>query len=132
MLSRTSLLIRLSHEDAARIRKEAASQHRTLSGYLLRVLERSIKIEMRTTQVLVDRYSQNILHTRACELIGKQNRKLHTAIQLCCAVDEAAEIRKYAARRQLSIGDFVVFSLWRFWMATSQLEQRMPDFPWSF
>ena len=132
MLSRTSLLIRLSHEDAARIRKEAASQHRTLSGYLLRVLERSIKIEMRTTQVLVDRYRQNILHTRACELIGKQNRKLHTAIQLCCAVDEAAEIRKYAARRQLSIGDFVVFSLWRFWMATSQLEQRMPDFPWSF
>jgi hypothetical protein len=42
---RTSLLIRLSHEDAVRIREEAALEYRSLSGHLLFVLDRSIWIE---------------------------------------------------------------------------------------
>ena len=117
--SRTSLLIRLSHEDAARVRKEAASEHRILSGYLLFVLERSIRSELNAAQVT--QITTDVLSRRARELIGKQNKKLHTAIQLCCTSDEAARIRQYAARRQLSISDFVVFSLRRFWMARAHL-----------
>ena len=44
-MGRTSLLIRLSHEDAARIREGASSEYRSVSGYLLYVLERSFRIE---------------------------------------------------------------------------------------
>jgi len=115
--SRTSLIVRLSLEDAARVRKEASSERRTSSGYLLYVIGRSIRIEASAIR------SRSVaLSLQARELIGPQNKKLHTAIQLSCTVDEAATIREYAAKRQLSIGDFVVFSLRRFWLARAQVE----------
>src|SRR5215475_9793888 len=116
-LARTSLLIRLSHKDAARIRKEAASEHRSLSGYLLHVLERRFSIEEKLT--LGASGPMSYLQTRTT--LGEQVKALHTAVHLRCTVDEAARIRKYAARRQLSISDFVVFSLRRRWRAMAQL-----------
>lgn len=114
---RTSLLIRLSHEDAGRIRKEAASEHRSLSGYLLNVLERSFFIE----QKVAHGASTPMLSMQARATLGAQFKQLHTAVHLRCTVEEAARIREYAARRQLSISDFVVFSLRRLWRAMAQL-----------
>jgi len=114
---RTSLLIRLSLEDAVRIRKEASSEHRSLSGYLLNVLERSFFIE----QKLAHGASARMLSIQARATLGPQFKKLHTAVHLRCAVEEAARIREYAARRQLSISDFVVFSLRRLWRAMARL-----------
>jgi len=114
---RTSLLIRLSHEDAARIHKEASSEHRSLSGYLLNVLERSIFIE----QKLAHGASAPMLSRQARAILGLQSKKLRTAVHLRCTVEQAARIREYAARRELSISDFVVFSLLRLWRAIAQL-----------
>jgi len=116
---RTSLLIRLSHEDADRIRKEASSEYRSMSGYLLSVLERSFRIEEK-----VGRFSESLLSKQARAIIGPQFKKLHTAVHLRCTVEQAVRIREYAARRQLSIGDFVVFSLRRLWIATAGLRGR--------
>ena len=117
MAFRTSLLIRLSHEDAARIRKEASSEHRSLSGYLLNVLERSFFIE----QKLAHGASAPMLSRQARGVLGPQCKRLRTAVHLRCTVEQAARIREYAARRQLSISDFVVFSLQRLWRAIAHL-----------
>jgi len=117
-MPRTSLLIRLSHEDAARIRKGAAAEYRSLSGYLLYVLARSCQIE---DKVVVGKVSGSLLAKQARATIGWQDRKNRTAIHLRCTVEQAARIREYAAKRQLSIGDFVVFSFRRLWIAVARL-----------
>ena len=114
---RTSLLIRLSHEDAARIRNEASAEHRSLSGYLLNVLERSFFVE----QKVAHGASTPMLSMQARTTLGPQVKKLHTAVHLRCTVEEATRIREHAARRQLSISDFVVFSLRRLWIAVARL-----------
>src|SRR5499425_1677096 len=72
----TSLLVRLSHEDAARIRKEASSEHRSLSGYLLNVLERSFSIE----QKVAHGASAPMLSMQARATLDAQFKKLHTAV----------------------------------------------------
>ena len=120
---RTSLLVRLPHEDAARIRKEAQSEHRSLSGYLLNVLERSFFIK----QKVAHGASAPMLSMQARATLGTQFKKLHTAVHLRCMVEEAARIREYAARRQLSISDFVVFSLRRLWRSYSAITWRLKD-----
>ena len=116
-MPRTSLLIRLSHEDAVRIRAEAFSEYRSLSGYLLHVLERSFSIEQR----VVREASESLLSEQARAVVGPQYKKHHTAVHLRCTVEQAAKIRKYAAKRQLSISDFVIFSLRRLWIAVGKL-----------
>ena len=119
-MPRTSLLIRLSHEDAARIRAEASSEYRSVSGYLLHVLDLSFRIEER----VVREASESLLSKQARAIVGPQDKKLHTAVHLRCTVEQAAGIREHAARRQLSIGDFVVFSLRRLWAAVERLHGR--------
>ena len=119
-MPRTSLLIRLSREDAARIREEASYEYRSLSGYLLHVLESSFWIEER----VVRGANKSLLSMQAREVVGAQDKKLHTAVHLRCTVEQAARVREHAARRQLSISDFVVFSLRRLWVAVERLHGR--------
>ena len=116
-MPRTSLLIRLSREDAARIRREASSEYRSLNGYLLRRLERSIQIE----ETFGTGHLKSLLAKRDPEIIGLQDKRFRTAVHLRCTVEEAAKIREYAAKRHLSISDFVVFSIQRSWRAVDQL-----------
>ena len=117
---RTSLLIRLSREDAARIHQEASSEYRSLSGYLLCKLERSISLEAKALGEASETVKA-LLSKWGLETIGPQCKRLNIAVHLRCTVEEAARIREWAARRQLSISDFVVFSLRRSWNATDQL-----------
>ncbi|HXU47820.1 MAG TPA: hypothetical protein VN727_02140 [Candidatus Binatia bacterium] len=108
---RTSLLIRCSPQDAQTIHAEALAQHRSVSGYLLNVLERSIWIEERSQVGLS--YTIKIAPPDASE--GR------TAIHLRCTVEQADGIRKAAKRRLSSISSFVVFSLRRQWRAAEQI-----------
>ena len=116
--SRTSLIVRCSREDAARIRIDASSQHRSVSGYLLYTLERSFWVEEKAS------LSQPLLSVRSRSFRAARTAKVLTAIHLRCTAEEAKEIRRYAARRNMSISDFVVFSLWRSWKATESLSPR--------
>ena len=117
-MGRTSLLIRLAPEDAARIRERAWSEYRSVSGYLLYVLQRSFRIE----ELVVRDASASLISNQARGIIGPQIKKGHTAVHLRCTVEQAAKIRKYAAKRQLSISDFVIFSLRRLWNAVEKLK----------
>jgi uncharacterized protein (DUF1778 family) len=116
---RTSLLIRLSPEDAARVRKDAECERRSVSGYLLFVLWRSIAVEQKVSHALTS--APALLSRQARALLAPQFKKLRTAIHLRCTVEEAKTIREYAARRELSISDFVAFSLKRSWNALAKL-----------
>lgn len=114
----SSLIIRCSHEDAARIRNHASSEHRSLSGYLLHVLERSLWIEDRLTRGL----TKSLLLAQAGSIkSARRKKKIRTALHLRCTAEQAEKIREYAARRHLSISDFVVFSLRRSWDAIEHL-----------
>lgn len=112
---RASVIVRCSQEDAARIRKEASSEHRSLSGYLLHVLELSFHIEDKVPAFALARQSRGI------KIYA--DKSLRTAVHLRCTSEQAARIRKYAASRGLSLSDFVVFSLRRLWEASDRLHR---------
>ena len=119
-LARTSLIVRCSQDDADRIRNQASSEHRSLSGYLLYVLERSMWIEDRLTHGL----TKSILSAQADSIKSERHKQIRTAVHLRCTVKQAEKICAYAARRHLSISDFVVLSLRRTWDASAQLHRR--------
>lgn len=109
-MPRTALLIRYSQEEAAIVHQWAAREHRTISGHLLHVLERSLAIEERFGAALTPSF------------VAEFNRKTDgdrqpatTATLLRCTSEQAARIRKAAQKRDMSISHFVVFSLHRYW-----------------
>jgi uncharacterized protein (DUF1778 family) len=107
---RTSLLLRCSPEDAARIRNQAAQEHRSVAGYLLFVLERNLAIE--------EKYHDGYTPLMVVHVQDERSvREERTAIHLRCSVEQADRIRRAAARRQLSISKFIVFALRRSWRA---------------
>ena len=116
--ARTSLIVRCSPEDAVRARNEASLEHRSLSGYLLRVLEFRINIEDKLTPM-----SDRPVVVGLARSPGRERKEARTAVHLRCTVDEATKIRQYAARRRLSISDFVVFSLRRLWSVQDHLKE---------
>lgn len=119
MTERASLIVRCSREDAARLRSEASSEHRSLSGYLIRILEHSIAVEDKFTPMS----DQRFLETQARSVLGTGHKHARTAVHLRCTADEAERIRQCAARRRLSISDFVVFSARRTWSIRDRLQK---------
>ena len=118
-MGRSSLLIRLSPEDDARIREGASSEYRSVCGYLLYALDCSFRIE----EVVVRDAVSQLISMQARAIIGPQNEKSHNVVHFRCTVEQAAKIRKYVAKRQLSITDFVIFSLRRLWIAIEKLHK---------
>ena len=112
---RTSLLIRCSPQDAQTIHAEALAQHRSVSGYLLNVLERSIWIDNKSVIGL-----PSAIIPPAPPAPPEARPKGRTAIHLRCTVEQANGIRGAAKRRLSSISSFVVFSLRRQWRAAEQ------------
>lgn len=108
---RASIIFRCSPEYAAKIRHLAALNRRTVAGYLLSILDRSLSLD--------EKY-----HDGYTPLMIAQGRDLRaplgirTAIHLRCSTEEANRIRRASARRQMSISRFIVFSLERSWRAT--------------
>lgn len=112
---RASVNVRCSQEDAKRIRKEAASEHRSLSGYLLHVLDFNFSIEDKVPVPAITLQRQSIKIY--------PDKSLRTAVHLRCTAEQAARIHKYAKRRELSLSDFVVFALRRLWKASDRLQR---------
>ncbi|HKV47261.1 MAG TPA: hypothetical protein VJN69_04165 [Candidatus Acidoferrales bacterium] len=110
-MSRTSLLVRCSQLDAQTVHAEALTQHRSVSGYLLNVLERSMWIEQRFLSGL----------TYVMKIAVPASLEARTAIHLRCTAEEADRIREAAEKREASISNFVVFSLHRQWNAAERV-----------
>lgn len=109
---RTSLLVRCSRQDAQTVHAEASASRRSVSGYLLYVLEQSIWIE--------DKFLAGAV-LQAKYLPAVEPPRSDTAIHLRCTGEEADRIRGAAKRRLISISSFVLFSLHRHWRAVQRV-----------
>ena len=119
--SGTSLLIRCSREEATKIRNEALRDHRSVSSYLLYLLERNLVIEEKYTDGPLSRFVQPL--GRDTDGLPTKDR---TAVHLRCSFDQADRIRRGAAKRQMSISSFVVFALRRSWKSIEALRNSAP------
>ena len=110
-MSRTAVLIRCGTDEARKIRYEAEHERRTVSGYVLNILERSLQVEDSLFHKIPRLETLNrVLSRRPKFAMGPR-----TAILVRCSTQEAARIRFAAKRRQLSISNFVMHALRRVW-----------------
>ena len=96
---RTAFLIRCTEAEASRIRREAESHGRTISGYVVAVLGRCIKSEQLAKADL-----------RTIEPVGTR-----TALLIRCSVLEADQVRMAVRREGMSISSFALHCLRQSW-----------------
>lgn len=114
---RAALLIRCSQQDADALRLQAQSEHRTVSGCLLNILERRLRIEEKFARGISGSFGEK----GALDSRLSRPRTNRTALLLRCSTEEADRIRAAAWKRQMSISNFVVFSLQRHWEAVETI-----------
>jgi|SRR5215469_4642704 len=113
MMQRAALLIRCITEEAVTIRHCAAVERRTVSGYVLNVLDKALKVEDSLWQQLGQSHFQDLHY-----VIASSQQRFggdRTTILIRCTRDEATRIRMAAEHRQITISAFVIHSLQRFW-----------------
>lgn len=115
--SRTALLIRCSQRDADAVRAQAFDERRTLSACLLNIIERSLWVDQQYAHGL----TESFLAKQAMEFRLAHEKGDRTTMLLRCSTDEAARIRAASRKRRMSISEFVVFSLWRYWKVIKKL-----------
>lgn len=115
---RTSFIIRCTAQDAAAIRAQAKAQHRSVSGYLLYMLERSLWVEEKFAAGLAGSTLE-----RAAPITNVPSEGAKAAIHLCCSVEELDRIQAAALRRRMSINAFILFSVRRYWRAIENVRQ---------
>lgn len=111
MKARTVLLIHCSKQQAATIRKQAAIERRTISGYVLNLVMRQVDFE----EILVAR----VARLRTLNLTSSKSTVFETGprttMLLACASDDAERIRQAAKLREVTISGFVLGALKRSW-----------------
>lgn len=115
--ARTALTVRCSQQDAKALHMQAASEHRSISGCLLNVLDRYLAME----EGLVHGLPDSLLEKKAREFRLLGPGEAGARILLRCFSDEANRIRAAAAKRQMGVSNFIVFCLRRHWQARLQL-----------
>jgi len=114
---RTALLIRCIPEDAAQIHHYAALERRTVSGYVLNVLDRTLRVEESLWQKLGQAHFLEL--NRMPDRLTARRRGHTTTILIRCSREEARRIRTAAERREITISTFVTYSLRRFWVVAA-------------
>jgi uncharacterized protein (DUF1778 family) len=109
--SRTALLIRCSPDDARSVHEHAEREHRTISGYLLNILDRAVVTEERLFRGLSHDHQLSPLPNR----VPAQDAGPRTAMLLRCSRLQAKQIRVAAQRQNTSMSNFVLLCLTRVW-----------------
>jgi uncharacterized protein (DUF1778 family) len=111
MLDRAVLLVRCSEQEAAGIRGAAHLERRTLSGYVLNVVMRTVAIEEDLFARLHRVAGLNdTLARRPLRPLGPR-----TAFLVRCTQEESSRIRAMAKKRDMNISAFVLHCLRRSW-----------------
>src|SRR5262245_50851802 len=108
---RTALLLRCSVEEARQIRDGANMERRSVSGYVLNVLDRAL----RTEELMFARLQHGPDLNRTLSRMPRLVPGPRTVIFVRCSVYEASRIRDAARRRNTTISGFVLHSLRRTW-----------------
>lgn len=115
MPDRTALLINCSEQELEQMRASAEAEHRTLSGYVLNILMRTVTFE-ETLFASLNRFAESKPTTRPSRPAGPRATML-----LRCSIAEATRIRAAAKRRKTTISAFVLQTLQRSWLVTKGL-----------
>ena len=115
MNGRTALIVSCSQEVAARIHQRAASQRRTVSGYVLRILMKWLELEER----LVVRQQEGRRPLTLYHPVRPSGKS--TTMLLRCSKEEAQRIRAGAKRRCTTISWFVIQTLALSWSADDRV-----------
>jgi hypothetical protein len=120
MGDRTALLIRCSEDEARHIRAYSQRERRTVSAYVLAIVESNLDIEERLLARLT-RFTQlnGVLSRAVIRGVGPR-----TAVLVRCSVTEAKRIREGARRREMRISCFVLHALRRSWTVDTELRRR--------
>ena len=116
MKTRAPLLIRCSILDARQIRSRAEAEYRTVNGYILNIVARSLLIEEKFANMLEQH--QNL--ARIPTHLKRTDPK--TAVLVRCSPEQAARIRAAARRRGTTISGFVLHCLRRTWNVADQID----------
>ena len=128
MGNREALLVHCAKSEAQKIREIAKRQRRTISGYVLYVLMRAVRLNenlmrMRAAGVnevpfahLIETYGLN----RAPAMKAPGPR---TTMLLWCSKQEAQRVRTLASKRGLTISAFVLHTLTCTWRTADETRQ---------
>ena len=121
MSARVSIIISCSKREASTIRRLAALQHRTMSGYMLHALLRTIDQE----DMVLARLG------RLPPLRSRRDSGPRTTVLLWCSRKEAQRIRAAAKRRDGTTSGFVLHVLRNSWKARIEMlsKQNAEDCP---
>ncbi|HKS81094.1 MAG TPA: hypothetical protein VJR23_06280 [Candidatus Acidoferrales bacterium] len=111
MEERTALIISCSLEQSSVIHERAEFERRTVSGYVMRILMRTLDIEDRLVFVQQDT-SRPLTAYQPVRDPGPRTKML-----LRCSKIEAQRIREGARRRRTTISWFVLYTLSLAWSA---------------
>jgi len=120
---RTSLLINCSEREALEVRKRAGLQRRTVSGYVVNIVLRSVEFSEVIVSALRTLPLFRLRQGRARALAPR------TTLHIYCSTDEAKRIRGAARRAETTISSFVLHCLSRSWEAEDslvKLQRRKP------
>lgn len=115
---RTSLLINCARKEAWQVRKRAGLQRRTVSGYVINIVMRSVEFSDGLVSSLGGLPPLFKLDH------GKQAKGVapRTTLHIYCATDEAKRIRGAASMRGMTISGFVLSCLRRSWETEDSME----------
>ncbi|HTZ47454.1 MAG TPA: hypothetical protein VMH20_07675 [Verrucomicrobiae bacterium] len=107
---RPALLVRCSRKEAEQVRKQAALQRRTVSGYVIHIVMRSVHFSAELVSSLGQRAFFKLGRGKRVKAMAPR-----TALHIYCAAEEARRIRGAASQRKMSISGFVLECVHRSW-----------------
>jgi uncharacterized protein (DUF1778 family) len=116
MPDRTALLINCSQKELEQMRAYAEAEHRTLSGYVLNIVMRTVTFDENLFATLNRFADVTPLPWQAARPAGPRATML-----LRCSIAESTRIRAAAKRRKTNISAFVLHGLQRSWSVTKGL-----------
>ena|SRR5215470_13188309 len=124
MSNRSALLINCSKKEALKIREIAARQRRTISGYVLNILMKAIRVDEGLSRLRALGLEQKP-RVRDIELYGldgvsSRPRGPRTTMLLSCPIEEAQRIRETAKRKGTTISGVVLHALRLAWIVSDR------------
>jgi|SRR5215471_7690035 len=128
MGSRNPLLINCSLKEARKIREVAARQRRTISGYVLNIVMKAIRVDEGLTRLRALGV-QETPFVRDIEFYGldgfsRRPPGPRTTMLLSCPIEEAQQIREAAKRKETTISGLVLHSLRLSWIVSDRQFRR--------
>ena len=117
MARRTALLINCSRNEARQMRDNARAQRRTLSGYVLHIVLRTVELQ--------EQMYANFERVR--EVGSGAKPQPRSTVLIRCSREEAKRIRRAARLTAMTISGFVLRALHRSWEVARTIPELFPD-----